>query len=266
MIVFLFVLLNSYVEKNKCISSHTCSQKGQDQWVIGISSLPPYFVDLAANDPISDSNTVVLEKVMNWTGLCIEANPSYVSKLKQKRNCKVVQAAVSNTNDKNVVFVKNHVLGGILSSEFDNVEINNKETFKTTTRRLEDILVEANVPSKIGYLSLDVEGAEEAALPANFPFDRYVFSLITIERPPPLLNTRLFANGYLFVRNHNFDTFYIHNTHPHAHKIHKNDSFKQVAAKCTKNRKRITATHTFFGRCEYPGFPKETTVYEVDNT
>ena len=33
---------------------------------------------------------------------------------------------------------------------------------------------------------------------------------MTIERPPAELNKLLFKNGYLFVKNHKVDTFYVH--------------------------------------------------------
>ena len=44
---------------------------------------------------------------------------------------------------------------------------------------------------------------------ANFPFDRYRFLAMTIERPTPDLNRLLFSNGYHFVGNSLYDTFFV---------------------------------------------------------
>ena len=51
------------------------SQKGQDRWVI-FKALPlkrkGYFLDLAAADGITHSNTYALEKLFGWSGLFIK--------------------------------------------------------------------------------------------------------------------------------------------------------------------------------------------------
>ena len=66
-----------------------------------------------------------------------------------------------------------------------------------------------NAPKTIEYLSLDVEGAETAVL-KYFPFNKYKFLAMTIERPTKELNATLFKNDYTFVKNYKVDTFYIH--------------------------------------------------------
>ena len=49
----------------------------------------------------------------------------------------------------------------------------------------------ANAPKVIDYLSLDVEGAELEVL-KNFPFKKYKFLSMKIERPSKELNKILF--------------------------------------------------------------------------
>jgi hypothetical protein len=88
-----------------------------------------------------------------------------------------------------------------------------------------------------------VEGAENEALADGFPFAKYTFGLITIERPPPPLNQRLFSNGYLFVKNHAFDTFYVHSSHPRASDLHANATFVQLPPKCNANRRRVVSVN-----------------------
>ena len=36
-----------------------------------------FYVDLAANHPVQLSNTVYLERQLNWTGICIEPSTLY---------------------------------------------------------------------------------------------------------------------------------------------------------------------------------------------
>eukprot|EP00906_Rhabdomonas_costata_P025817 RCo036873 len=66
------------------------------------------------------------------------------------------------------------------------------------TRTLASILVEACAPARIEYLSLDVEGSEYRVL-QRFPFQRYRFSVLTIEKPKRDLCLMLHHNGYRLV-------------------------------------------------------------------
>ena len=54
-----------------------------------------------------------------------------------------------------------------------------------------------------------MEGCEERII-STLDFDRYQFRCLTIERPTPRVNEVLFDNGYVFVKNFSFDTFYVH--------------------------------------------------------
>jgi hypothetical protein len=55
-----------------------------------------------------------------------------------------------------------------------------------------------NAPKIIDYLSLDVEGAELFIM-KDFPFDRYVFKCMTVERPKDELKSLFERNGYKHV-------------------------------------------------------------------
>jgi Methyltransferase FkbM domain len=76
---------------------------------------------------------------------------------------------------------------------------NREKIAKMFTVSLHEILLRFHAPKKIDYMSLDVEGAEELIL-NNFPFNKYSFSILTIERPSDNLKSILIHNGYLFVR------------------------------------------------------------------
>src|SRR5262245_43652313 len=60
-------------------------QKGQDRWVL-MEVLRwqrgGFFLDLAAADGVTDSNTHVLERWFGWAGICIEPNPAFFAQLK----------------------------------------------------------------------------------------------------------------------------------------------------------------------------------------
>ena len=66
--------------------------------------------------------------------------------------------------------------------------------------RFVDILRAVSAPHVMHYLSLDVEGAEDEALPAAFPIKDdhgYLFLTATIERPSEALHRRMLDWGYV---------------------------------------------------------------------
>jgi len=224
-----------------CLKYPYGSQKGQDQWVVKNTekSNTHFFVDLAANRPECLSNSVVLERKYGWKGLCIEANGDLAQLLRAERSCTVIEAPIAETTREIVFYLRSSdAFGGIVGKGMDNEIVPAAGKLKRlggsvkhmTTQRLDAVLRSANAPNVIDYLSLDVEGAEDDVLCDDFPFDEFTFLLATIERPPPSLNRRLFNNGYLFVKNHEFDTFYVHVSHPHATDLERNDTFTQIPA------------------------------------
>ena len=226
-----------------------------------------FFVDLAANKPVCGSNSVLLERKFGWRGLCIDANPQFIVSLREKRKCMVRSAAVANKSGIIMTFSGSGETGGLVSTGFDHETAGRGPSFKVMTQRLDTLLRESSAPHVMGYLSLDVEGAEEAALPENFPFGTFSFLAVTIERPPPKLSERLFRHGYLWVKNSFYDAFFVHASHPRAAILQRNASFAHVPAKCTPSRRQIVRRNghhcSGFGCCEFPGRPQETTSYDA---
>jgi hypothetical protein len=213
-------------------------QKGQDKWVI-FTALPfkrnGYFLDLAAADGITHSNTFVLEKVFGWKGICVEPNPSYLSKLKKVRSCIVDGSVVSDKREKVNFRIDNGQLGGIVAEDTDNSsrvrgdELLHAEILSFDALPLDDLLERYKAPNTIDYFSLDVEGSEERIV-SSLDFERYRFNCLTIERPTPRVNKILFQNGYVFVKNYKFDSFYIHSSLADQRKVRR-QPFTQVPAK-----------------------------------
>jgi len=170
------------------------SQFGQDRVVIDLFNAKPngYFVDLAANDAHALSNTYALEKYHNWTGLCIEPNDQYWKSHIYTRKCTIVGALIGDTLNQEVPVAFRGFIGGIVDERTDNKQ--GGSDFRMTTT-FSQVLKKFRVPKVIDYLSLDVEGAEEMVM-SSFPFDEYIISVLTVERPTVALKHKLRENGY----------------------------------------------------------------------
>lgn len=64
------------------------------------------------------------------------------------------------------------------------------------TAPITEVLERYQVPQRIDYLSLDVEGSEYEIM-KDFPFANYQIQIMTIERPSKELKTLLESKGYI---------------------------------------------------------------------
>ena len=195
------------------------SHKGQDRWVIEeIFPARPnggYFVEIGGGDGRTSSNTYILERNYAWSGVIIEANPFYTATIKRVRRCHCVTACVDGTVG-NVEFLPFGYLGGIVSEDTDHsktmraqfIRKHNANIMHMKTKTLDTILQEVGAPNIIDYLSIDVEGAEFRIL-STFPFEKYQFLTITVERPSLQLHQILIDAGYILVKIFRFDGFYV---------------------------------------------------------
>jgi hypothetical protein len=162
-----------------------------------------YFVDLASNDAVRISNTYALETRYGWKGLCLEANPVYWSGLAYRTRCKTIAAVVGREMMQQVHFrFPNRAApqGGIVGKDFDNHESSRfGEDQLRFTVTLSHILERFQAPEVMDYLSLDVEGAEFFVM-ESFPFEKYRFQLLTVERPNEQLCHLLTENGYRLLK------------------------------------------------------------------
>lgn len=149
------------------------SQFGQDEWLFSHHfrhlQRPGIFVDLATNDAISISNTYFLETCLGWSGLCIEPNSFYQSKIIEHRSCELIPLCVAN-HSKSVSFIEAGGLSGIADS---NKNVAGNATWqagvRTAPRRKVTCAPLARLLHRRGlthvdFMSLDIEGAELEAL------------------------------------------------------------------------------------------------------
>ncbi len=151
------------------------SQHGEDiiAWkVFRHSHGPNYFVEIGMIDGIRFSNTYALEK-QGWRGLCVEAHPQFVELVRRHRPAgSVVHAAVTDVDNTTIAF--NMDPRGDLSSLIDRDEQTMKNRFghwfngfrKThvPAATLNTLLRQVDAPRFMELVSIDIEGAELAAL------------------------------------------------------------------------------------------------------
>lgn len=198
------------------------SQLGQDTSVIEFygGKKDGFFVDVGAFDGVSMSNTFLLEKKYNWTGICVEPCPSEFEKLISNRPAAYCcNSAVYNASDLIVKFNianEDKMFSGIsetINCHFDTVN-KNKTVVDVKTISLTDLLDTNNAPRFIEYLSLDTEGSEYEILNA-FNFKKYIFGLIDVEhnyiepRRTQIKNL-LTENNYILLRENQWDDSYKH--------------------------------------------------------
>jgi FkbM family methyltransferase len=118
-----------------------------------------FYVEAGANDGITQSNTMLLEKEYGWKGLLIEPSPKAYELCKQNRtsdNIIINCALVSSVETKSVKGDFDGILMASVNGERNSRQDLNIEVPAYT---LSDIVKEHNI-KEIDFMSLDVEGYE----------------------------------------------------------------------------------------------------------
>lgn len=164
------------------------SQLGQDFFVLGELGIKRggFFVEIGGGNGIKDSNTFLLERHFEWRGVMSEPIPEEYVALSKNRSCFTLNAAVWSNSENNLKFIlaKRTGLSTILGFENDDHHASSRkkghQVINVQTVSLEDLLVMAEAPTVIDYLSLDTEGSEWEILKA-FDFENWQFRTITVE-------------------------------------------------------------------------------------
>lgn len=174
------------------------SQIGQDEYYINNivkGKRNGTYLDIGANDGKHGSNTATLEYEYNWSGICVEANPTLISSLIVNRpNSIVVHKAVWTSPGEVNIEVPHSFKGseppdqlgritGIERNEraFKKFFDKGYETFTVKSDTATNIVKESlGLPVVIDYMSLDTEGAELEVL-QSIDFNLIDIKFMTVE-------------------------------------------------------------------------------------
>lgn len=198
------------------------SQYKQDKYLNEIIFKNKYngtFVDVGAYDGLTISNTYIFEKYYNWKGICIEANPDVIPKLKENRNSIVVNKGVSDKKE----IKKFNKIAGIHSmmsgfiEDYHHIQMPliqkkiNNQILDIECLSLMEILNEHNILD-IDLLSIDVEGSEYKIL-KSLDFDKVNIKVIISENNYEDIELRNFLHmkNYTFIKRLMIDDVFLMN-------------------------------------------------------
>jgi FkbM family methyltransferase len=169
-----------------------------------------YFVEVGANEPQTMSQTWHLEQ-LGWRGVLIEPQPALVKKLKEQRRADVFGCACSAPqNSGKMLPFRVAGLHSSLNLDFFVAGAQKEAIVNVPIRTLDEILAEANAPTPIDLLSIDVESHEIEVL-NGLTLARWRPRLILIE--DLALNRRLHwvlqSRGYRWVRRTGLNSWYV---------------------------------------------------------
>jgi FkbM family methyltransferase len=174
---------------------HYKSQSGQDSFLnekIFKNKKYGTFIDVGAYDGIRFSNTWFFEKILQWTGICIEPNPLIFPLLQKNRNCLTFNIAVSNIEkeiDFTLVDGPSDMLSGISSlydkRHYERIQKEicelggNIKNIKINSNTLKNI-IEISKIKYFDFCSIDVEGGELEVL-KSIDFSKVKINYFVIE-------------------------------------------------------------------------------------
>lgn len=195
------------------------SHIGQDRWVAECFSFKKggYFLDFGAFDGVTISNSLFLERMLDWKGICVEPNPTYYPRLCVERRVVTINAALWPTARQSLKLCDAHGLSSVeqYAGQDSNADLRQQITrawVSVDSVNPAELMTRFAVPEYVEYLSLDTEGCECEILEV-IDFAVYKIALITVEhnhhaasqaRARRLLN----RHGYCVVQNRNDDWFW----------------------------------------------------------
>lgn len=181
---------------------------------------PGFYVELGANDGMAQSNTYLLQKRYNWSGLLIEPSPTAYFKCLKNRSFGNVPVIICSAcvqagfKDRFVEIEESNLMStckGLQLSDHEAKEQADKGStlledkrqrivYGSLAKTLADILEETLSPKCIDLLSLDVEGNELSVL-QGIDFNKTIFEWILVEARNTInghnaINELLAAKGF----------------------------------------------------------------------
>ena len=201
------------------------------------------FVEIGANDGIHGSNTLMLERCFNWTGLLIEASPDTFTKLLQSQRSATMVNSPSCPNGQVVQMSR---AGGAVAAvvDFASHSYMTKwgrhmggahERINVTCREMRDIMREAGY-AHAHFLSLDVQGAEEVVLRTA---DIRSFSTVLVEAEGTAVEKNRRVHDLLL--SHGFRQL----PNPTASRAHRGTGYNEIYAQSSVRDIRPSQTRTY---------------------
>ena len=180
------------------------------------------FIEAGACDGILNSNTFLLEKNYEWTGLLVEPISEYYIQLEQNRDVITSNVAISQVNNKQLDFLITankdlSTLKGYEDSDYHSENRKNYNIKKVSTKTLGQLIIENLQNIEIDFLSLDTEGSEFDII-KSLNFLNHRINVICVEHNfntnRDLIHNHLLENNYkkLYFHFLQIDDFYILNT------------------------------------------------------
>lgn len=228
-IVLLSLGIFSCFADEKTYSSPDFAGNSFDQKILLFLNYPNgVFIEVGANDGVTQSNTKRLEEFHGWTGILIEPSERLFSKLVSNRpNSKCFQCALGSFQENNSLVYGD--FDGDLMSSIDGKRLQRTPTQQVLVRSLQSILDEVGT-RHINFFSLDTEGYELNVL-KGIDFNKTSFDYLLIEiykHQYDGIVSFLLTNGYEQVEN--FSNYQLA-THPGWDGSHNDYLFKNVLLK-----------------------------------
>ena len=177
-----------------------------------------FFLDVGALDGIHLSNSLAFEQA-GWKGLCVEAHPGYITRLKANRPNSICEHCAISDRDADAQDFYASALGSFSSVSADFVSYFQKhfgqeklgyKKIKVNFRTIDTLLANNNI-SHVDFVSLDIEGTEYEAL-TKFNVAKYQPKVLVIEvlsdQRFKLITDWLAKYGYILARQVKQNAFY----------------------------------------------------------
>jgi FkbM family methyltransferase len=150
-----------------------------------------FFVEFGAQDGVSFSNTLLLEREFGWRGILAEANPRFRDHIGANRTAQTCGKCIYSETGRSIEFwdipaypglstSAEHASGDQYASQRG--EAPNRVVVETIS--LNDLLTNFEAPPTIDYMSVDTEGSELEIL-AAFDFSKWQVRFMGIEYNTP---------------------------------------------------------------------------------
>jgi FkbM family methyltransferase len=208
---------------SKALSDST-SQLGQDLIALALadSKTSGFFVEFGATNGKDLSNTYLLEKNFEWSGILAEPAKSWHTDLWINRDCDIETDCVWKESGAKVLFneVPYLELSTIDQYSSGDMHVESRKAgrrYVVNTITLNELLAKYEAPYFIDYLSIDTEGSEYEIL-REFDFSKHEFGFISCEHnfseTRDNVLTLLENHGYRRVMSElsKFDDWYVHDS------------------------------------------------------